>query len=214
MSALMEGGMMRSLLQGMMESEEDSDSLKIADLNLDEQLEMDTTFLFINSPDSIRQQFKDPSLLDRMRMQANISETNETMFFTFELDFKDISEIEDFYANLSALQEDNAVGANMLGKSSMLPLGQGKLFQLKKRNLERLPTKQMSAAFTDEEEEFAQLMFAGASYTTIYHLPGKVKKATHPAAIIEGNTVTIAVPMLDIMNQKADLGGTIKFKKK
>jgi len=213
MSALMEGGGIRSMLKEFGDLGESSDSLEMGDIDLDEPLEMDTVFTFQDAPDSVREKFDDPELLSRMRMLLQVSEAEETMAFTFEFDFNELEEIGDFYDNLSTMQEENA---DMLGQQSgMLPMSQKVLFELKGRTLERLPaTETTTEMFSDEEKEFAQMMFAGANYTTIYHLPGKVKKATNPNAKVDGKTVTIAVPMLEVIDGKAALEGTIKFKRR
>ena len=55
-------------------------------------------------------------------------------------------------------------------------------------------------------------MLAGASYKTIYKMPGKVKQSTIPDAEIDGKTVTVEHPMLDVINQKVKIEGDIKFK--
>jgi len=213
MSALMKDGGIRSMLKQFGEMEGETEGLNMENLDLDKPLEMDTVFTFQEIPDSVRERFDDPELLRRTRVLMKASEADETMAFTFEFNFNELEEIGDFYDNLSKVQDANA---GMLGQqSSMLPMGQKVLFQLKGRKLERLPsTQEASDMLSGEDKEMAKMFFTGATYTTIYHLPGKVKKATNPKAEIDGNTVTVAVPMLDVLDEKAELEGMIKFKRK
>ncbi|MEZ4826200.1 MAG: hypothetical protein R3C61_07880 [Bacteroidia bacterium] len=73
-----------------------------------------------------------------------------------------------------------------------------------------------------EDEEFAsnfemaKMFMSGASYKTIYHLPGKVSKMDNEAARLSGDkkTVTLDVQLVDILEGKSFLGNKVKFKGK
>ena len=99
----------------------------------------------------------------------------------------------------------------MLGATGLLPSG-GKLFELSKKKLTRLPLPKAEGMLKGEEMDMAKMFFSSGSYSMIYHLPGKVKKSTIPGAEIDGKTVTVEVPMSELIDGKAVMDGMIKYK--
>ncbi|MEZ4773985.1 MAG: hypothetical protein R3D00_12440 [Bacteroidia bacterium] len=73
-----------------------------------------------------------------------------------------------------------------------------------------------------EDEEFAsnfemaKMFMTGASYKTIYHMPGKVSKMENDQARLSGDkkTVTLDVQLVDVLEGKSLLGNKVKFKGK
>ncbi|MEZ4851841.1 MAG: hypothetical protein R3B93_25160 [Bacteroidia bacterium] len=73
----------------------------------------------------------------------------------------------------------------------------------------------------DDEEmaqamEMAKMFMGSASFKSIYHFPGKVKKVENDDARISADkkTTTLEVKLLDIMEGNASLGNKIYYKKK
>ena len=77
-----------------------------------------------------------------------------------------------------------------------------------------MPSPKVDNNLNDDELGMAKMFFSAASYKTVYHFPGKVKKATMSGAEIDGKTVTINNSFLDLMEGKAKMEGEIKFKKR
>ncbi|MDX2248289.1 MAG: hypothetical protein SF052_16015 [Bacteroidia bacterium] len=73
-----------------------------------------------------------------------------------------------------------------------------------------------------EDEEFAanfemaKMFMSGASYKTIYHLPGKVSKMENEKARLspDKKTVTLDVQLVEVLEGKSFLGNKVKFKGK
>ncbi len=210
MSSLMEEGM-RDMLKGMAGEEG-------ASLN-DIPSEMDTTMYFSNAPDSVRSQFEHPEILDKVSFRTQISEANELMRMTFSIDFDELKQIDYFLADIDKMQGDSGglPGGGLGGGGGLFPtaLSTKSLFSLAKRKLTRSTAPQGDDEKLEGEElAMMKMFFADASYTNIYHLPGKVKKTTMPNAQIDGKKLTIVTPLMDIMEGKAVLDGEICFKKR
>jgi len=60
----------------------------------------------------------------------------------------------------------------------------------------------------------ALLFVSAATYKRIYEFPGKVKNCSNSLGIVEGNTVTMEVPLMNVLQGKGNLDTTIKYKKR
>ena len=67
-------------------------------------------------------------------------------------------------------------------------------------------------AVQEEAMGMMAMFFADANYTTKYYFPKEVKSSTIANGIIEGNLLTVKNNLIDIMTNKADISGEIKFK--
>lgn len=212
MSGIMENGGMRSMMKQFGGEEAQSEDNPF---NSEEPVEVDSIMYMKDAPDSVRLAFGNDELLNKIHMHQQISESKEIMRTDFILKFDKISEISDFLNNIDKLQSssDNPLGGGAGG--GLLPTGGGamKIFQMAGKTLTRLPAKQ-AEKIDDEELGMMKMMLADATYKTIYHLPGKVKKTTMKNAVIDGKTITIEYPAIEAMEGKAELQGLIKFKKK
>jgi hypothetical protein len=209
MSSLMAEGM-KEMLQGMAQEEGGEGALS------DLPTELDTIIYFTNAPDSVKAKFAHPEILKKTTLRTEISESKELMRMTFSINFDKVKEIDYFLADLDKMQGDGGAMPN-LGGGGLFPGGnteQG-LFKLAKRKLTRTnPPKVDDAAMEDEEMQMMKMFFAEAKYTTIYNLPGKVKKTTIANAEVDGKKITVVTPLMDILEGKAMMGGDISYKRK
>ena len=144
-------------------------------------------------------------------MRIVMSEEKKAFKSELKLDFTSVADIDYFYKNLDKLSDENS-GAIGGGMADFLPVTG--LFKLNKRNLTRMPSPKVDNNLNDDELGMAKMFFSAATYKTVYHFPGKVKKATMSGAEIDGKTVTINNSFLDLMEGKAKMEGEIKFKKR
>ena len=145
----------------------------------------------------------------RMTMSDSLGKFLVSMNFPFE----NVGQIDEFFQKLS--EEGAAAGAGAMGGMGSMLMPGGK-FAFKKKRLTRLKSEQGGASelFAGEDGEFMKMFFSGGTHTTVYHLPGKVKKTTIEGAETDGNTVTVERPLMDLMEGKAGLEGEIRFKNK
>lgn len=208
MSSVMENGGIRSLMEMSGEDMSSPDN----PFSSDEPVEMDTIMLMKDAPDSVRLAFNNDELLEKISIHQIISESQELMKTKFVINFDKISEIEEFLNNMDKLQGSDNPLAGAGGAGGLFPGGgKTKLFNLSKKTLTRLPTPKENQ-LQDEELGMMKMMLADATYTTIYHLPGTVKKTTIQDAVLEGKKVTVEYSMMDVLENKAELQGMIKFK--
>lgn len=213
MSGLMQDEFMKSMiLQGIAEADVDLD-------NAEALFETDSTIYFSDLPAEARKAFSEyPDLPDRMKMVIKISESEELMFFDFQLAFKSVEEIDFMLSNLDKLGD--ATGDNPAsGLTELLPgMSEKGIFKWSKKQLTRMPSESDPSALgmESDELEMAKMMMSSAKYTTIYHFPGKVKKVSNKNSVISGNskTVTTEVSFLDMLEGDADIDNEIKFKGK
>ncbi|MEM7101820.1 MAG: hypothetical protein AAF502_01740 [Bacteroidota bacterium] len=211
MSGLMQNEFMKSLIEEEMDKNTEGDASNgIQD--------MDSTFYFSDAPDSIRAKFADnPEFLEKVAMRTKVSEADGEFKIAFDLDFEKLSDIDYFFQNLAKLQEGTDGPGDMEGLFPSVGQGQ-KLYALAGKKFKRMDTSSGMSEMGMNEEDLSmmKMMFSGANYKTIYHLPGKVKKTSNPASEISDDkkTVTTTIPMLDYLEGKANAANEVKFKKK
>lgn len=211
MSAFMADGMM-DMVKGMAQQEEGQE---IPDL----PSEMDTIIHMKNAPDSIKARFDDPKFLEKVKIHTVMSESQEKMFFKFMLDFEEVSDINYFLANFDKLQDSNTGGQGMPlsspGGGGLLPgaIEGFDLFDYTKKTLVRNAPPAKASDIPEDEMGMMKMFFSDATYRTIYHLPGKVKKWDITDATLDGKTLTAEYDLINIMEGKAKMEGKIQFKK-
>lgn len=217
MSSLMEAGT-KEMLQGMMDEAKEE-----GEADLEMPSEMDTIMYFNEAPDSIKRKFSHPEILKKVYVHTVMSEAKEKMILKFAINFDDMKEIDYFLEDLDKLQGDNSLtsglagsgGGSGAGGGGLLPTHSAKgMFKLAKRKFTRMATDQSTAAMSEEELQMAKMFFADASYKTIYHFPGKIKKTSMKNANIDGKTLTMVTPLIDILEGKAALEGDVCFKRR
>lgn len=205
LSGLMSDGFMKQALEEAMKSEG-------GDLNMN-MMDMDSSFTFASSPEAATLPAADKKLLEKVVISMKGSEKEEILQMGMTVNFDSFDDMEKIAAVMKKVSE-KADGAG----NGLMSGGQfsdfSKMFSMKKKKLfSREGAKQpLDGLIQDDMKEMMGMMLAGASYKTIYHMPGKVKKSTIPDAEIDGKTVTVEHPMLDVINQKVKIDGDIKFK--
>ncbi len=178
--------------------------------NLSEKV--DTIIKFTDLPAEKKQQLDRPAFWDKVSLQIVSDEQAGEMKSTLLLNFDDLSDIEYFYKNLDKFNDSgNIASTESLGGAGNF-LGGGAMFVLKGKKLTRLEVSSEPAFADAEELEFAKMFFASGTYTTIYNLPGRVKKVSRSNARISGNQVTFKYALMDIINAETSMGCDIRFK--
>ena len=163
-----------------------------------------------------------PEFWKKVKLVSKISESEQIGEISFILDFEDINEVDYFTKNMGKLLESDET-AGMLSSMGLTGSMTSNPFAYKKGWFSHTVTRkkqdsesEISEMLEEEGGDMVKMMLAGAEYITIYNLPGKVKKVSNDDAKIsnDGKTVTIKADLLDQMEGKADLGTSIKFKKK
>ncbi len=173
--------------------------------------EMDTVIYFKDAPQIKNGKIERPEFWNKVKMNMKISEATREMISTLQIDFESVEDIDYFYKNLDKLESDDSMGPSLMGSTgSFLP--KGALFVLKNKQFSRLPTDRKEDLVNSEEMQFAKMLFANAKYTTIYNLPGKIKKTSIPGGKVDGKTIKAEYSFLDILEGKAKMEGDIKFK--
>lgn len=202
-SSLLSNPMMKEMLKESLQSEDGP----FADMMVNGSIEMDTLINLKDSPLATEMDGDMPEVMKKAKMAMNLSETQGVFKMVLSLDFDKVAEIADFY---QALQE---AGDDQQGFGAMMPANG--LFQLKGKTLTREPMDLSTAneAMGDEESMgMMKMMMSGATYTTIYEFPKKVKSTSIPDAEVGKKTVKVTRDFLDIMEGKGNLAGKIKFK--
>jgi len=196
--------------------------------------EMDTTIYLRDADPETKKQFADnPGFLDKVNIQTLMSKEEGSFFMDFNLDFKNMDDVEYFYNNfdkvMAAMGDDEEGAGGMGGMLGGIGGGSGELlgggtqrpydYNAKKCTLIRHDTQEEDVAsmeedMNEEDKQMMEMMFGNASYKTIYHLPGKVKTMSNSAATLSSDkkTVTIEGNLMDYMEGKLRLDNTIKFK--
>lgn len=204
MSGLFEDEFMKSMIKSSLEQQE-ADGLNLGGNGLPE---MDTIIYFKDMP--AEQKGGNPEFWNRVQSKIVMSETQGKFFTSINLDFASTADIAYLYDNIGKIGESNAQLGGLTGDGGLLPNNVGYTFA--KNILTRKTPKTAAKAEEGEDMEMMKMFMGSANYRTIYHLPGNVKKVTIPKAKIQGKTVMVEAPMLDMMDGKASMDGTIKFK--
>ncbi len=153
-----------------------------------------------------------PDFWKRVNTRFKSDEEAGEMFITFTLDFHELNEIAYFFENMDKVMPSDGDG-DMFGPGGIAPASLA--YTLKKRTLTRISTYEAADEAMDEETaNMMKMFFAGATYKTIYHLPGKVKTADFAEAEVDKKKVTVTVPLIEIMGGDPNLDGSITFKKR
>jgi hypothetical protein len=62
-----------------------------------------------------------------------------------------------------------------------------------------------------DDLEMMKTFMESAEYKVFYQLPDKVKHTSLSGAKVEGNKVSMVVPLMDVMQNKVSLNGMIRF---
>lgn len=214
MSGLFSDPMMSELMMNSMKEETGADQLEVDSVITIREMSGGSL------PASLTE--KELDVLNRAEMRMQMSESKKMGLIKISFAFNNVAEMTDFQTAFSKISEESEDGAGAAGGMGGL-MGGGltgnntSLWMLSGRTLTREIPPADTAALDDIDDETMSMMkmfFSDATWQTIYHLPGKVKKCSIEGADIDGKTVTIEYPFLDLMEEQPDMGGEIKFKKR
>lgn len=168
--------------------------------------EMDTVIYFKDLP--AEQKGVKPEFWNKVSSHIVMSESKSKFLTTIRLNFDKLEDIAYLYENLNDIGSNAGQLGGLADQGGVLPAGVS--YALAGGALTRKTPKPEAA--TGEEAEMMKIFLEGATHRIIYNLPGKVKKVSIKGAKINGRTVTAEAALLDIMEGKGNLDGTIKFK--
>lgn len=158
---------------------------------------------------------------DMMDMDIRLQMDQKASKFVFTLGqaFSDPNEAFDFLGTLMELLEKTGQGGDAEKLAAVKDgLNSTTQYELKgsRLNISRKPTNLDALQEEGGSEQMAMMqMFMGSStYKLVIHLPGKVKSADFKGAEVDGQTVTVEMPLSDLYNEKGALDFDIKFKPK
>jgi len=211
MSSMLEEGFMGDMMkQGM------KDEMGVDKLEIDSLISL-TDFQEGALPPSLTE--KDRDILDRTEVRLRMSESDAVGSVVIKFLFASLGELNDFQRTFAKLNENGGEASGMGGlMSSSTMTGSNSLWSLSGRTLKRevdsSESKSMMDSMDDETMSMMKMFMADATFTTVYHLPGAVKKCTIEQAKVDGKTVTVSYGFLDMLEQTPNTGGEIKFKQK
>ena len=186
------------------------------------EMKMDSVINYLDSPKAGDLTPAERAVIAKLdaRLQMDMDAGAGGMYMI--LPFDNVQEINTLQEGLAKLEDEEAGAegsdnpfAGMFGGGNMQP--SESRFRLDKRTLIR-QVSMGDLPFGDMEEEsmdMVKMMFDGATMTTIYRLPGKVKKTTIDGAVVSDNIVTVSYDLIEIFDGEIpDTGGEIKFKKR
>lgn len=181
------------------------------------EMEKDTMFYFRELGDEVELSAREEELIADAKAKMTMSQKEGEMLVVMEFPFHKVEDLTEIMKVAEKVGGEDQMGDGMLGGGmmggGMMPSGGG-IFELKRKKLYRLPMPEVVGEDTemDESMEMMKMFLGTASYKTIYHLPGKVRKTDIPNARIDGNTVTVESSLLDMMDKKVQMDGMIKFR--
>jgi len=205
MSGLFEDEFMKSMIKSSLEQDT---TLKLGGGDGGGLPEMDTIIYFKDMPSE--QMGGNPDFWKRVHSKIVMSEEKSQFFTSINLDFASTADIAYLYENIGKIGESNSQLGGLTGDGGFLPTNVG--YTLAKNLLTRKTPKPAEKTEEGEDMEMMKMFLGSANHRIIYHLPGNVKKVTIPNAKTNGKTVTIEAALIDIMDGKANMDGTIKFK--
>lgn len=173
-------------------------------------MEKDSIIYFKDLKQAEELSTEEKKVLENILMRMTMSESKKQLLIRIEYNFNQVDDIKKMNEIFQKIGADQQLGGGMLSGGMMS--GEAAAFSWKKGLLKRLPLNVDNEVKNDENMEMVKMFLETATYKTIYHLPGKVKKTDIPKAKVEGETVTIENSLIDLLEGKAKLDGQIKFK--
>ena len=182
--------------------------------------QIDTVIYFKDLIAGRESEFKNPEFWEKVSMHTQFDRYQKLLSFEIKADFEQLSDIDDFYEEFGKIQrvptnfDSNTDSGIELTSSIGRPLqfAQGVLFEWNKKSFTRHPVKRWEDQIDLDQLQFLKQFMPNATYKTVYHLPGKVKKSSIPNGKISDNVLTAEYPLLDIYEGEVQLEGEIRFK--
>ncbi len=194
------------LMKGVLEADDDKDK---------SMEETDSLVYFKDMPDSLKGE--NPEVWDRTTLHIVFLPKLEKFYTTIHCDFKNLDELayvsENMEKMMKSARDIPLSGDDMPSQLSPTGLmGKGIKYSLKGRELIRTSGQSNVENEPDEEMEMLKGFLSEAKYKASFTLPGKVKKVTIPGAKIDGNKVSIVISMIEMMEKKMTMDGSIWFR--
>lgn len=179
------------------------------------QKDMDSVVYFKDLPDSAIAD--NPDLWKRVHMKVFSNAEKELLYTTIHLEFKSLDDIAYLSENFDkVMNKSKGSGSEardlMSGGAPSGFLAKGLQYSLNGKTLSRKSDKMTLKEEEVENMEMLKGFLGDADYQINYTLPGKIKKVTMANASINGKTVTAKVKMIELMENKINLDGSIQFK--
>ncbi len=174
-----------------------------------EKIVIDSTVYMKDDPQFAK--FKDnKAMWETARMHMVVNEETGKMFVKFGFDFEKVGDIDAFFKNINS----NSESQNMFAGFDQIVSGSN--FVFKKKRLTRLPAvkgdNSLKDNFKEDDMAMLKMFMTDSKLKTSYSFPGKVKKSSIPNSVINNNEVSIAIPLLDLLDGNAKMDGQISFK--
>lgn len=161
---------------------------------------------------------KERKLLDRTEIRMRLSESESIGKLTITFPFASMAELNDFQAAFAKLNEEGGEQGGMMGMmgSSSNPSGKSTWSMSGRaitRVVDQVDTAAALAGMDQETLDMVKMFMSESNFTTTYHLPGKVQSCSIKNARVDGNKAVVKYGFLELLEDKPNVGGTIKFKK-
>jgi hypothetical protein len=157
---------------------------------------------------------RERELANRIEARMQMSQSKGIGLMTIKFPFNNVAEINEFQEVFGKMDDDGSGMGGMMG-GGLTP--NSSLFSLDGRTLIRsIPDVEMDMMemLDDETMSMMKMMFADASWTTTYHLPGRVRSCDIEGAEVDGKTVVVQLPFLELIEEQPNLSGSIKFRRR
>lgn len=179
------------------------------------QKDMDSVVYFKDLPDSVIAD--NPDLWKRVHMKVFSNAELELLYTSIHLEFKSLEDItylsENFEKVMNKSKGSGSVTNDLMsGGAPSGFLAKGLQYSLNGKTLSRKSDKMTLKEEEMENMEMLKGFLGDADYQVNYTLPGKIKKVTIANSVINGKTVTSKVKMMELMENKVTLDGSVQFK--
>lgn len=202
MSSLMSDPMMGQIMAQSMNEQMGTETLEIDSVIRFSEMEQ--------APASFTAEEK--ALFNKIEMNLLMSQSKGKGIITISFPFDKMSQVNQFNALLSKLQNEGDGGSLGMAGMGMSPITSEFSVNGKTFNRKTTSTGKPSDQMDEETLSMARMMFTEATLKTIYHLPGRVRSTTLKEAAVDGKTVTTTFNLMDILDGNVDYNGQIKFK--
>ena len=142
---------------------------------------------------------ENPNIPENMNLKFHYDKEERELDMTFMIDYKSLKELNasSFFSSEDSPLKDLGGGAGLAALEYTM--------DKKKFVRDAVDMSNESMGLGDQEKDNLDMMmgmFGDTKFTSVYHLPRKVKSVNHPDAVIDGKTVTIEYDMKDLMKKK------------
>ncbi len=172
----------------------------------------DTSFVFYDMiPDSLRGTIKNEELLKQVTMIMASDEETESMSVGLTIDFDNIDQIAEIQESIQSLKKDDG---SLPGSGEMLSfIDEGMTWEPGHIHMPPMDMGDQAELLSLQEEMsedgegmmMMQMFMGELTFDINITAPGKITKCDCPEGVIEGNTVSYSISMMDMMTGQLDL---------